>query len=86
MHTGELNQQIFEKSPIFNFDIPMTCPGVPSHVLNQEKLWENKEIFMDTLNELSKQFITNYSIYENDCSYCIDSSFSDMIKSGGPSN
>jgi phosphoenolpyruvate carboxykinase (ATP) len=53
---GELKDVEYEYDEIFKLEIPKTCPGVPSEVLNQKKLWENEEEYLKSAKELAEKF------------------------------
>lgn len=62
--SGDLAHQTFEKIPVFNFEIPTACAGVPSEILNPRNTWVNAEEYDKTANELAKKFIQNFKKYE----------------------
>lgn len=61
---GDLANQSFEQIPVFNFEIPTACAGVPSEILNPRNTWANAEEYDKTANELGKKFIENFKKYE----------------------
>lgn len=61
---GQLNQQQFEIMPVFGFQIPKTCPDVPTNLLNPKKQWENPESYDHQLEFLANEFIKNFKKYE----------------------
>ena len=42
---GELEKAEFELDPIFNVNIPKSCPNVPSEILNPKNIWEDKAAY-----------------------------------------
>jgi len=56
IHNGELENVPTENSPIFNFQVPTQCPGVPSEILNPRNTWADKKKFDDTLKVLAAKF------------------------------
>ena len=37
--TGQLDSVEYKKHPVFNLDVPTTCPGVPDGVLDPRGTW-----------------------------------------------
>jgi phosphoenolpyruvate carboxykinase (ATP) len=64
---GQLADATFETTPIFKFEIPTACEGVPSEILNPRNVWPNPEDFDKTANELGHKFIKNFKKYEAGC-------------------
>lgn len=62
---GELENVDFERDPIFNVDIPKTCPNVPDEVLNPKNVWADKAAYEKNAKELAKRFIDNFKQYKN---------------------
>lgn len=59
--SGELKKVEFKGDPTFKFQVPQSCPGVPSELLNPRSNWENKEEYDQAANELAQSFIKNFS-------------------------
>ncbi len=64
--SGELENQAFETMPVFGFQIPLTCPGVPSEHLNPRDEWEDKSAYDHQLNVLARAFIKNFKQYDGE--------------------
>lgn len=60
---GQLNGVEYETLPIFNFQIPTTCPGVPSDVLNPRNTWADKAAYDAKAAELAVKFNENFKKY-----------------------
>jgi phosphoenolpyruvate carboxykinase (ATP) len=60
---GQLNDVAYETLPIFNFQIPTTCPGVPSEVLNPRNTWADKTAYDAKASELAVKFNENFKKY-----------------------
>lgn len=58
---GELNDVEYIKDPIFNVNIPKTCPNVPDEILNPENLWADKDAYVETAKTLAKKFEENFT-------------------------
>lgn len=65
---GELNNVAFETLPIFNFQIPTSCPWVPSEVLNPRNTWEDKAAYDAKAGELAQKFNDNFKKYADQAS------------------
>ena len=60
---GDLENVTFDKHPLFGFEMPTTCPGVPSEILNPRNTWEDKEAYDTKATDLGMQFISNFKKY-----------------------
>ena len=65
---GKLAKVDFITDPVFGFQIPTSCEGVPSEILNPINLWENKQDYMAKYEALAQSFIENFKKYESGCS------------------
>ncbi len=57
---GGLNQVAFYKHPIFGIEIPKTCHGVPSEILDPREAWADKEAYDAKALELAAAFNKNF--------------------------
>ena len=77
IHSGELANAKLQSLPIFNLQMPTTCPGVPDEFLNPAKVWSSKETsFESELKTLAKQFQENFANYAEEVT--------DEVKAAGP--
>ena len=53
----------FKKHPVFGMNIPETCPGVPSHLLDPRETWPDPSAYDLKARKLAKQFIDNFDKY-----------------------
>jgi len=60
---GKLKEVKFEAHPIFGMEMPLSCPNVPSEILNPRNTWENKMDYDAKAKDLAKQFIKNFEKY-----------------------
>jgi phosphoenolpyruvate carboxykinase (ATP) len=65
---GNLENVEYETLPIFNFQIPKSCPGVPSESLNPRNTWANKDEYDTKAKELAVKFRENFKKYEQQAS------------------
>ena len=61
---GKLDKVEYETYPIFNLQIPKTCEGVPSEVLNPKNTWEDKKAYDEMAKVLADMFVNNFKEYE----------------------
>ncbi len=66
--TGELHKVEFHRDPIFGFEIPKHCPGVPDDVLDPAKAWPDPKAHRTRYRELAGRFIDNFKKFEAGCS------------------
>ncbi|WP_185850948.1 phosphoenolpyruvate carboxykinase (ATP) [Blattabacterium cuenoti] len=60
---GFFTKNCYDIYPIFNFQIPRSCPGVPSEMLNPKNIWKNKKMYQKQVENLVKKFIKHFSVY-----------------------
>ncbi|CAN5731718.1 phosphoenolpyruvate carboxykinase (ATP) [soil metagenome] len=58
--SGALDDVATHRHPIFNVDIPETCPGVPDEVLDPQSTWDDKEAYETQARELAAMFARNF--------------------------
>lgn len=74
--TGALKDVEFARDPVFGFDVPKTCPGVPEEILDPKKTWKNPQEYDQKARELAERFNQNFKDYED--------KVSDDVKAQGP--
>ena len=57
---GELDQVEYTTDPIFGFNVPKTCPGIPENVLDPASSWPNPEAYVKRYRSLASRFIDNF--------------------------
>ena len=60
---GSLDDVEFVKDERFGFEIPTSCPNVPSEVLVPRNTWTNGEEYDQTADKLAVMFNTNFKRY-----------------------
>ena len=63
---GQLDKVSFRKDPIFNVDVPTTCPGVPDSVLDPKSTWPNPRAYDEQAKKLAGMFVENFKTFEQD--------------------
>jgi phosphoenolpyruvate carboxykinase (ATP) len=74
---GNLDDVEFITDPRFNIEVPTSCPGVPSEVLQPRKTWQDVAAFDVTADKLARMVQANFTRYE--------SGVSDAVNLAGPS-
>lgn len=57
---AELEKVRFKHDDIFNLDIPTSCPGVPSEILDPRNTWSDKNKYDLSANRLAELFVKNF--------------------------
>jgi phosphoenolpyruvate carboxykinase (ATP) len=58
--SGALDDVVTKLHPIFNLEVPVTCPGVPNEVLDPQATWSDPESYDEQARELARMFIDNF--------------------------
>jgi len=61
---GELLKSKFVTDPVFGFEVPTSCDGVPSSVLDPSASWSRKEEYTRKYKQLAARFIENFKKFE----------------------
>jgi len=67
IHSGTLKDVPTAPDPIFGFEIPKTCPNVPSEILTPKNTWPSESAYLETAKKLSTLFRNNFKQYESMC-------------------
>jgi phosphoenolpyruvate carboxykinase (ATP) len=57
---GELEGVEYYRDPVFGFEVPKTCPGVPDAVMNPASSWPDQNAYMLAYRALASRFIDNF--------------------------
>lgn len=57
---GDLDKAQYKHDSIFNLDIPLSCPQVPSKILDPSFSWSNNEQYVVAAKRLAHLFIENF--------------------------
>jgi len=69
--TGVLSKVGFQKHPIFQLEMPTSCPDVPNAVLNPRDTWRNEQDYDKVANDLARRFEENFKKYSDKASDAI---------------
>jgi phosphoenolpyruvate carboxykinase (ATP) len=64
--TGQLDGVAYDRHPVFNIDVPTTCPGVPDSVLNPRNTWPDAASYDEQARKLAKMFVENFAAFAAD--------------------
>lgn len=73
---GKLDTVEFTTDPVFGFEIPASCPGVPSEVLIPKNTWADKQAYDEKAKYLAGLFTKNFEKYA--------AGVAEEIKAAGP--
>ena len=65
IHDGALAKAKTERDPIFGFDVPTECPGVPRDILWPRGVWADPSAYDTTARKLADLFRENFKKYES---------------------
>ncbi len=60
---GALNQVEYYIEPVFGFQVPKHCPGVPDEVLYPAESWPSQEAYNEKFRQLAARFVENFKKY-----------------------
>jgi phosphoenolpyruvate carboxykinase (ATP) len=64
---GDLANVEYYVDPIFGFEVPKTCPGVPENVLYPAQSWPSQEDYWGKYSQLASRYIDNFRKFAADC-------------------
>ena len=62
--SGALDHVAYHKDPVFNLDIPASCPEVPSDVLTPRATWASGAAYDAQAAKLAGMFVENFKTFE----------------------
>jgi len=66
IHNHDFDNVEFTTDQEFGFQIPLSCPNVPSEILIPKNTWDNKEEYQEVKNKLVSLFNENFKKFEAD--------------------
>lgn len=60
-----LSDAAYVKDPIFGFEVPVNCPGVPDEILNPAIAWPSENQYTVRYRDLASRFIDNFRKFED---------------------
>jgi phosphoenolpyruvate carboxykinase (ATP) len=58
---GSLAQVETRPDPVFGFQVPVSCPGVPDEVMNPRNTWADKDAYDAQARNLVERFRANFA-------------------------
>jgi phosphoenolpyruvate carboxykinase (ATP) len=62
---GDLKNVKYKKDPVFSFEVPTTCPGVPDDVLDPSTSWGDKKEYDRRYKDLAMRFAENFEKFKD---------------------
>jgi phosphoenolpyruvate carboxykinase (ATP) len=62
--SGALDRVAYVRDPIFNLEVPASCPDVPSEVLTPRNTWANGADYDAQARKLARMFVDNFKTFE----------------------
>jgi phosphoenolpyruvate carboxykinase (ATP) len=62
--SGALDRVAYDKDPVFNLDIPASCPDVSSDVLKPRNTWADGARYDEQAARLARMFVENFRTFE----------------------
>ena len=75
--SGALRDVETRRHPVFNVDVPISCPGVPDEVLDPKSTWADGDAYDEAARQLARMFVKNFERFAADVS--------DDVTKAGPS-
>jgi phosphoenolpyruvate carboxykinase (ATP) len=64
---GKLTGVVFRPDPVFGFDVPVECDGVPAPILDPASVWPSREEYFARYRALAARFIGNFALMKDGC-------------------
>ena len=64
---GDLKDVEYYTDPVFGFQVPKHCPGIPDNVLYPAGAWSNEDAYMKRYRSLAARFIDNFNKFTDRC-------------------
>jgi phosphoenolpyruvate carboxykinase (ATP) len=65
--SGKLQQVEYKKDPVFGFEVPTSCEGVPSGILDPAGTWPSRDEYFKKYDALAARFIENFKLMMAEC-------------------
>ncbi len=64
---GKLLDVEYHVDPIFGFEVPQSCEGVPSKVLNPADTWHSRDAYDQKYRQLAALYVENFKKFKSGC-------------------
>ncbi len=65
---GTIDDVEYRTDPIFGFEVPTECPGIPSEVLDPKSTWDDPDAYDVTARDLARLFADNFERFTDEAS------------------
>jgi phosphoenolpyruvate carboxykinase (ATP) len=65
--SGALQHVPFRTDPLFGFQVPLACDGVPSEILDPGQTWPSRAEYDSKYDALAARFIANFKLFADGC-------------------
>jgi len=65
--SGKLHQVRFRVDPMFGFEVPLECEGVPSEILEPANTWPSRQEYDAKYDALAARYIENFKLFADGC-------------------
>ena len=65
--TGRLDDIEYRRDPVFGFEVPKVCPGVPEEILEPANTWGNRAEYFQKYDALAARYIENFKLFASGC-------------------
>ena len=73
---GKMEDVPMRRDPVFGFDVPTICEGIPPEILDPRESWPDKRAYDAKARELAGLFIDNFKDF--------DANLIPEVKAAGP--
>ena len=63
---GALDEAVYVRHPVFNVEVPTSCPGVPDGVLDPRSTWADPAAYDAQATKLARMFVDNFKTFAGD--------------------
>jgi phosphoenolpyruvate carboxykinase (ATP) len=63
---GQLDHVQYRTDPVFNVEVPTSCPAVPDDVLDPRSTWPDGKAYDEQARKLAAMFTDNFKRFEAD--------------------
>jgi phosphoenolpyruvate carboxykinase (ATP) len=65
--SGKLTNVPFRADPVFGFEVPTECEGIPSQILDPASTWPSRDEYDQKYQALAARFIENFKLMTEGC-------------------
>jgi phosphoenolpyruvate carboxykinase (ATP) len=65
---GDLEGVEYTRHEIFGLRMPLSCPDVPTQILDPRQTWTDKDAYDEKAAELAQSFVKNFEKFEDKAS------------------